>query len=88
MPTQRSIRSLRKPVLPRFAILVTLLLRNFAKKNDTFFASIELIVVKYVDKSNQPHAVSRTQQVRQRESSVKTLLSPLSAEFWGHCVHL
>ena len=35
---------------------------------------------------NQLHAVSRTQQCRQRESSVKTLHSPLSAEFWRHCV--
>ena len=32
------------------------------------------------------HAVSRTQQRRQREPSVKTLRSPLSAEFWRHCV--
>ena len=35
---------------------------------------------------NQLHAVSRTQQVRQREPSIKTLRSPLSAEFWRHCV--
>ena len=35
---------------------------------------------------NQLHAVSRTQQSRQREPSVKTLRSPLSAEFWRHCV--
>ena len=34
----------------------------------------------------QLHAVSRTQQGRQREPSVKTLRSPLSAEFWRHCV--
>ena len=34
----------------------------------------------------QLHAVSRTQQGRQREPSVKTLCSPLSAEFWRHCV--
>ena len=32
------------------------------------------------------HAVSRTQQGRQREPSVKTLRSSLSAEFWRHCV--
>ena len=32
------------------------------------------------------HAVSRTQQGKQREPSVKTLRSPLSAEFWRHCV--
>ena len=35
---------------------------------------------------NQLHAVSRTQQGRQRESSVKILRSPLSAEFWRRCV--
>ena len=35
---------------------------------------------------NQLHAVSRTQQGRQRESSVKTHHFPLSTEFWRHCV--
>ena len=35
---------------------------------------------------NQLYAVSRSQQSRQRESSVKTLRSSLSAEFWRHCV--
>ena len=35
---------------------------------------------------NQIHAVSRTQQGRQREPSVKTLRSLLSAEFWRQCV--
>ena len=35
---------------------------------------------------NQLHAVSRAQQGRQSEPSVKTLRFPLSAEFWGHCV--
>ena len=34
---------------------------------------------------NQLHAVSRTQQGRQREPSLK-MRSPLSAEFWRHCV--
>ena len=34
----------------------------------------------------QLHAVSRTQQGRQREPSVKTLCFPLSAKFWRHCV--
>ena len=34
----------------------------------------------------QLHAVSRTKQGIQRKPSVKTLLSPLSAEFWRHCV--
>ena len=33
---------------------------------------------------NQLHAVSRTQQGRQREPSVKPLRSTLSAEFWRH----
>ena len=35
---------------------------------------------------NQLHAVSRTQQGRQREPSVRTLRSPLPADFWRHCV--
>ena len=35
---------------------------------------------------NQLHAVSRTVIGRQREPSVETLRSPLSAEFWRHCV--
>ena len=35
---------------------------------------------------NQLHTVFRIQQGRQRELSVKTLRSPLSAEFWRHCV--
>ena len=37
-------------------------------------------------KSNQLPAVSRTQQGRQREPSVNTLRSPLSADFWRHCM--
>ena len=41
---------------------------------------------KYIAHMLQLHAVSRSQQGRQRESSVKTLRSPLSAEFWRHCV--
>ena len=36
--------------------------------------------------NNQLHAVSRTQQGRQREPSVKTLRSQLSVQFWRHCV--
>ena len=49
------------------------------------FTVIKLIYfIKFI-KKNQLHAVSRTQQGRQRESSVKTLRSPLSAEFWRHC---
>ena len=34
----------------------------------------------------QLHAVSRTEQDRHREPTVKTLRSPLSAEFWRLCV--
>ena len=34
----------------------------------------------------QLHPVSRTQQGREREPSVKTHRSPLSANFWRHCV--
>ena len=37
-------------------------------------------------KKNQLYAVSRTQQGRQREPSVKTLRSRLSTELWRHCV--
>ena len=44
--------------------------------------------LKYYFKSNQNqlHALFRKQQGRQREPSVKTIHSPLSAEFWRHCV--
>ena len=35
---------------------------------------------------NQLQAVSRTQQGRQWEPGVKTLRSPLSMEFWRHCM--
>ena len=49
-----------------------------------FFSLFSIML--YQKKSNQIHAVSRTQQGRQREPSVKTLRSPLSAEFWRHCV--
>ena len=42
------------------------------------------ILFLYIIKSiNQLHAVSRTQRGRQREPSVKTLRSPLSAEVWS-----
>ena len=37
-------------------------------------------------KLNQLHTISLTQQGRQREPSVRTLRSPLSAEVWRHCV--
>ena len=35
-------------------------------------------------KLNQLHAISRTQQCRQREPCVKTHRSPLSTEFWRY----
>ena len=44
------------------------------------------IIVFFYWHTNQLHAVSRTLQGRQREPSVKTLRSLLSAEFWWHCV--
>ena len=37
-------------------------------------------------KLKQLHAVSHTQKCRQKELTNKTLRSPLSAEFWRHCV--
>ena len=37
-------------------------------------------------KLNQLQVVSHIPQGRQREPSFKTLRSPLSAEFWRHCV--
>ena len=43
-------------------------------------------IVNYLLKINQLHAASRTLQGRQREPIVKTLRSPLSAEFWRHSV--
>ena len=46
-----------------------------------FDNSIDAIDIK---KINQLHAVSRIQQGRQSEPNVKTLRSPLSAEFWRH----
>ena len=39
-----------------------------------------------VYKINLLHVVSRTLQGRHREPSVKIIRSPLSAEFWRHCV--
>ena len=44
------------------------------------------VIILNQKKLNQLHAVSRTQQGRQREPSIKTLRSPLSAEYWRHCV--
>ena len=52
-------------------------------KPDWLWARSPLEEMKYLLKKelNQLHAISRTQQGRQREPSVKTLRSPLSAVF-------
>ena len=47
--------------------------------------SILCIKLLYINQ-NQLYAVSRTQQDRQEEPSVKTLRYPLSAEYWRHCM--
>ena len=49
-------------------------------KTDAFCVILEKIY------KSTLRSVSSTQQDRQREPSVKTLRSPLSAEFWSHCV--
>ena len=36
--------------------------------------------------SFQLHAVSRTQQGRQRETNIKTLRLPFFDDFWRHCL--
>ena len=60
--------------------------RQIQKKNGISWNRVfSALIIKKI-KSNQLHAVSRTKQGRQREPSVKTLRSPLSAEFWRHCV--
>ena len=46
--------------------------------------SIYYLHISLLNQKNQLHAVSRTQQGRQRKPKVKTLRSPLSAEFWSH----
>ena len=51
-------------------------LRHDWPQNNTYFIMI----------NKQLHAVSRTHQGRQRETSVKTLRSPLSLAFWRHWV--
>ena len=43
-------------------------------------------IIQHLIKLNHLYAVSRTQQGRQTEASVKTLHSPLSDEIWRHCV--
>ena len=47
---------------------------------------LKMITLYNIFKKNQLHVVSRTQQGRQREPSVKTLRSHLTAEFWRQCV--
>ena len=60
------------------------------RKNIVYTATImygwTVVLTYYIVNKNQLHAVSRTQQGRQREPSVETLRYPLSAEFWRHCV--
>ena len=57
----------------------------FVLRKNSFvsFGICYYVTYKFI-KLNQFHFVSRTQQVRQRELSVKTLRSRLSAEFWTH----
>ena len=54
--------------------------------NKGFMQVLSIVFVTLLELENQLHAVSRTQQGRQREPSVKTLCFPFSAEFWRHCV--
>ena len=56
---------------------------NYYTANSTItgtFKNFKIIIFNYLNK-NQLHVVSRPQQSRQREPSVKTLRSPLSTEF-------
>ena len=48
-----------------------------------FFMKVEQVFLQIFTYVNQLHPVSRTQQDRQREISVKTLRFPLSAKFWS-----
>ena len=57
----------------------------FRKKNQADITK-KLVLTNFKSKSNQLHAVSRAQQGRQKDPSVKTLRSPLFAEFWRQCV--
>ena len=57
-------------------------LTQWAESNETGYYINRLLK----SKSNQLYTVSRTQQGRQREPSVKTFRSPLSAELWRRCV--
>ena len=68
---------------------VTIVIRTYIQNDVSILKMLETIFYMleiFKNKSNQIHAVSRTQQGRQREPSVKTLRPPLSAEFWRHCV--
>ena len=49
-----------------------------------FFVLYKLPFNYYIFVAFQRHLVSRTQQGRQRESSVMTVRSPFSAELWRH----
>ena len=50
------------------------------------FLNIYVYGIKHKNQINQLHGISRPQRGRQREPNVKTLRSPLSAEFWRHCL--
>ena len=67
------------------ARLVVCIIKKITIYNEAFICTYKTIrkyysIIKNLIKKNQLHAVSRTQQGRQREPSVKTLRSPLSAE--------
>ena len=52
--------------------------------NDEWILGVLYLWYEVDFRSNQLHAVSSAQQGKQKDSSVKTLRSPLSAEFWRH----
>ena len=47
---------------------------------------MHIFVHRMYKKTNQLHAVSRTQQGRQRKPSTRTLRASVYAKFQGHCV--
>ena len=49
-----------------------------------FYFEFRMVFFIYLFLKFQFHAVSRTQQGRQKESTVKTLCSPFSMELWRH----
>ena len=71
----RAMNWQRQSVSSAAYIAIVVLLYMF----EIMFSCIYLLIIFF-------HAVSRYLQGRQREPSVKTLRSPLSAEFWRHCV--